>query len=238
MASGRSDPAEDEARDGRSTRWDQHRQDRRTAIITAAVAAIEEHGPDALTGQIAERAGVPRTHVYRHFEDKQALDLAVSAHIGRQMAEEIRAGLATEGSPHEIISAAIDHHLSWIEAHPSLYRFLAQHAYAVRATGSHEADDAKAVFAAELTALFRRYLNALGVDAAPVERVVVGFVGLVDTTAAWWLERRDPPREALTRELSEQVWLLIDHRLRGYGLTLDPDQPLPTLNPDSRLSPP
>ena len=232
MASGPSDSVPDEGpdtRDGRSTRWDQHRNERRTAIITAAVAALEEHGPDALTGQIAQRAGVPRTHVYRHFEDKQALDLAVSAHIGRQMAEEIRAGLSTKGSARKIISAAIDHHLGWIEAHPSLYRFLAQHAYAVGATGSHGADDAKAVFAAELTALFQRYLTALGVDAAPVERVVVGFVGLVDTTAAWWLERRDPPREALTRELTEQVWLLIDRRLRGYGLTLDPDQPLPAL---------
>lgn len=235
MASGPPDARAAEVRDGRSTRWDQHRQDRRAAIITAAIAAIEEHGPDALTGQIAERAGVPRTHVYRHFEDKQALDLAVSAHIGRQMAEEIRAGLATEGSPREIISASIDHHLGWIEAHPSLYRFLAQHAYAVRATGSHEADDAKAVFATELTALFRRYLTALGVDAAPVERVVVGFVGLVDTTAAWWLERGDPPREELTRELTEQVWLLIEHNARSYGLTLDPDQPLPRLDPDSPL---
>jgi AcrR family transcriptional regulator len=239
MASGRPGPGtpdaapqdslSDESRDGRSTRWDQHRQDRRTAIITAAVAAIEEYGPDALTGQIAERAGVPRTHVYRHFEDKQTLDLAVSAHIGRQMAEEIRAGLATEGSPREIISAAIDHHLGWIEAHPSLYRFLAQHAYAVRATGSHGADDAKAIFATELTALFQRYLTALGVAAEPVERVVVGFVGLVDTTAAWWLERREPPREALTEELTEEVWLLIDRSARGYGLTLDPDAPLPRL---------
>jgi AcrR family transcriptional regulator len=232
-----ADSAPDDGRDGRSTRWDEHRENRRATIIEAAIAAIEEYGPDALTGQIAERAGVPRTHVYRHFDGKQALDLAVSARIGRQMAEEIRAGLATGGSARQIISAAIDHHLGWIEAHPSLYRFLAQHAYAVRATGSHEADDAKAVFAHELTAVFGGYLTALGVDGAPVERVVVGFVGLVDTTAAWWLEHRDPPREVLTRELTEQVWLLVDRSARGYGLTLDPDQPLPRLTPDPLPSP-
>lgn len=220
----------DTDRDGRSTRWDEHRHERRTAIITAAVAAIEEHGPDALTAQIAERAGVPRTHVYRHFDDKQALDLAVSTHIGVQIAAQIRAGMAAaQGSAREIISAAIDHHLGWIEAHPSLYRFLAQHAYAVRAEGSSGAHDAKAIFATELTALFQRYLRVLGVDEQPVERVIVGSVGLVDTTAAWWLERRDPPREILTAELTENVWLLIDRAARGYGLTLDPDRPLPTL---------
>ncbi len=74
-------------RDGRSTRWDPHRRERRAAIIAAAIEAIEAHGPDALTGQIAEMAGVPRTHVYRHFDGKQALDLAVSRHVANQIGD-------------------------------------------------------------------------------------------------------------------------------------------------------
>jgi AcrR family transcriptional regulator len=112
-------------RDGRSTRWDPHRRERRLQIITAAISAIEEFGPDALTAQIAEKAGVPRTHVYRHFDGKPALDLAVSSHVAKQIGQQIRAGLATQGSARDIISASIDEHLSWIEAHPHLYRFLA-----------------------------------------------------------------------------------------------------------------
>src|SRR5215472_5944663 len=97
----------EQVRDGRSTRWDPHRRERRLAIITAAIAAIEEHGPDALTGQIAERAGVPRTHVYRHFEGKQALALAVSRHVAMQIGEQIRGGLATRGSAMDVIRGAI-----------------------------------------------------------------------------------------------------------------------------------
>src|SRR4051812_37684028 len=127
-------------RDGRSTRWDPHRRERRAAIIAAAIATIEQHGPDALTGQIADMAGVPRTHVYRHFDGKQALDLAVSRHVANQIGASIRAGLATGGSAREIIRAAISQHLGWIEAHPNLYRFLAQHSYAVATTGSPAAD--------------------------------------------------------------------------------------------------
>ena len=75
----------DLVRDGRSTRWDPHRRERRAAITAAAIAAIEQYGPDALTGQIAELAGVPRTHVYRHFEGKQALDRAVVRRAGREI---------------------------------------------------------------------------------------------------------------------------------------------------------
>lgn len=216
-------------RDGRSTRWDPHRRERRLAIISAAVVAIEEHGPDALTAQIAEKAGVPRTHVYRHFEGKQALDLAVSGHIANQIGQQIRAALARPGSARQIISAAIAEHLGWIEAHPNLYRFLIQHAYAVKASGSRHAEDAKAAFAAELTALIQRYMQALGVASDRAERMVVGVVGLVDATAAWWLERGDLPRDELTAELTDRVWVLIDRSAREVGLELDPDQPLPEL---------
>jgi AcrR family transcriptional regulator len=217
-----------DGRDGRSTRWDPHRRERRDAIIAAAIAAIEAHGPDALTGQIADMAGVPRTHVYRHFDGKQALDLAVSRHAAREIGEVIRAGLATRGSALGIIRASINEHLSWIEAHPNLYRFLAQHAYAVGATGS-AADDAKAAFATELTALLQRYMSVFGVDTAPAERVIIGVVGLVDTTAAWWLEHRDISRDELTAELADEVWLIIDRTATRLGLALDPHAELPVV---------
>src|ERR1700710_3084471 len=104
-------------RDVRSTRWDPHRRERRTAIITAAMVAIEQYGPDALTAQIAELAGVPRTHVYRHFDGKHALDTAVLTYVANQLGEQIRAGLATGGTAIAIIGAAIDQHLARGEGH-------------------------------------------------------------------------------------------------------------------------
>jgi AcrR family transcriptional regulator len=220
---------ESEIRDGRSTRWDPHRRERRLSIITAAIAAIEEHGPDVLTAQIAEAANVPRTHVYRHFEDKAALDLAVSTHVANQMGLQIRAGLATGGTSRTIIAGAIDQHLGWVESHPNLYRFLAQHSYRISTGGTGGARDAKAVIATELTALWSRYMTALSIDTAPAERVIIGVVGLVDATAVWWLGQDDLPREDVANELTEQVWLLIDRTTRQLGLVLDPDQPLPQI---------
>jgi AcrR family transcriptional regulator len=218
-----------ETRDGRSTRWDPHRRERRLSIINAAVTAIEEHGPDVLTAQIAQEAGVPRTHVYRHFDGKPALDLAVSTHVAAQIAQSIRAGLASGGTAMAIIAGAIDQHLGWVEAHPNLYRFLAQHSYRVRTDALGTAGDAKATFAAELTALLSRYMVALGIDSEPAERVIVGVVGLVDATAAWWLGHPDLPREKIAAELTDEVWLLIERTSRQLGLVLDPNQPLPEI---------
>jgi AcrR family transcriptional regulator len=221
--------ARERARDGRSTRWDPHRRERRLSIITAAIAAIEEHGPDVLTAQIADRAGVPRTHVYRHFDGKPALDLAVSTHVANQIGQSIRAGLASGGTAIEIIRGAVDQHLKFVEEHPNLYRFLAEHAFRIRTDALGSAGDAKAVIGAELTALISRYMIALGLDTEPAERLMVGVVGLVDATAAWWLDRSDLSREAVTAELTEQVWLLLDRTDRQLGLELDPNQPLPQI---------
>ena len=219
----------DSARDGRSTRWDPHRRERRLSIINAAIAAIEEHGPDVLTAQIAEQAGVPRTHVYRHFDGKPALDLAVSTHVANQIGESVRAGLASGGTAMTIIAGAIDQHLGWVEEHPNLYRFLAQHSYNIRTDSLGSAGDAKAAIAAELTALLSRYMVALGIDTEPAERVIIGVVGLVDATAAWWIGRLDPPHSVVAAELTEQVWLLLDRTTRQLGLVLDPNQPLPEI---------
>jgi AcrR family transcriptional regulator len=219
----------DVARDGRSTRWDPHRRERRLSIINAAIAAIEEHGPDVLTAQIADAARVPRTHVYRHFDGKPALDLAVSTHVANQIGQRIRAGLAGGGTAIRIIAGAIDEHLGWVEAHPNLYRFLAQHSYAVRGDGPGGSGDAKAALAAELTALISRYMSAFGIDSEPAERLVVGVVGLVDATAVWWLGSSRLPREVVAAELTDQVWLLIDRTSRKLGLVLAPDQPLPEI---------
>jgi AcrR family transcriptional regulator len=218
-----------QARDGRSTRWDPHRRERRTRIIEAAIAAIEEHGPDVLTAQIAELAGVPRTHVYRHFDGKPALDLAVSTHVAHEIGTHIRAAFATAGSTAEVISSAIDRHLAWVDEHPNLYRFLARNAYAIKTPHGGRPADAKAAFAAELTEITARYMHALGQSTEPAERMIVGVVGLVDATASWWIDRREPDRATVANDLKDQVWLIMEQSARQFGVTLDPDAPLPQI---------
>jgi AcrR family transcriptional regulator len=220
-------PAE-HARDGRSTRWDPHRRERRARIIEAAVEAIEEHGPDVLTAQIAEKAGVPRTHVYRHFDGKPALDLAVSTEVAVEIGRHIRTAFAEAGSTTDLISSAIDRHLAWVDEHPNLYRFLALNAYAIKTPHGRPAD-AKAAFAAEITDVTARYMGALGLSTEPAERMIVGVVGLVDATASWWIDRREPDRDTVAAELKDEVWLIIDRASRRLGLALDPHAPLPKI---------
>jgi AcrR family transcriptional regulator len=200
-------------------------------ILDAAISAIEEYGPDALTGQIAERAGVPRTHVYRHFDGKPALDLAVSRAVARQLSERFRAAMSVHGSTREIVHALIEPFLEWVEANPNLYRFLARHAFAVNEPGSDGtgADDAKSVLAAELSLMTASYVAMLGGSPALLGRGVAGLVGLVDSSATWWLEHPGESRAELAAELTEEVVVLLVRMARKLGLDLDPDAQLPEL---------
>src|SRR5690349_15505504 len=50
------------------------RTTRRDQLVAAALSCIEEFGPGVGMGQIAERAGVPRPHVYRVIASKDELD--------------------------------------------------------------------------------------------------------------------------------------------------------------------
>jgi AcrR family transcriptional regulator len=214
-------------RDGRSTRWDPHRRERRSAIIAAAVSAIETHGPDVLTGQIADLAGVPRTHVYRHFDGKQALDIAVTRRVGVQILEGIRAGVSRGVTPREIIGGGLDAYLGWVDEHPNLYRFLAKNAFVVDAESQPGRNDAKAILAGELTGLLAGYLRAHRLDDAPAERTIIGVVGLVDNTALWWLSHPAMSRAELADWLTQLVWLLVAATLGDAAPSIDPDTPLP-----------
>lgn len=198
--------------------------DRREAILDAAVAAIEDFGPDALTGQIADRAGLNRPHFYRHFASKEELDLAVARRAHEELTRRIRAALAVDGTPLDIIRAPVAEHVAWAAEHPNLYRFLLGRNYR---RGNDDPSIGGSAFAAEISAAASRYIPRFGADRAAADRLVVALLGMIDASVRWWLTHREPDQAALVDLLVAESWLLIDRRLRALGLTLDPEAALP-----------
>ena len=68
--------------DGRSTRWDAHRAQRRETIVDAALSLLGETGPDFGLDQVAARAGVTKPVIYRFFGDRAALVYAMGEREG------------------------------------------------------------------------------------------------------------------------------------------------------------
>src|SRR3954453_13670098 len=63
--------------DGRAARWTEHRRARCEEFVGAAVEAVRTAGPDFAVDDVARRAGVSKTVIYRYFSDKEELVDAV-----------------------------------------------------------------------------------------------------------------------------------------------------------------
>ncbi|MCE5289534.1 MAG: TetR/AcrR family transcriptional regulator [Nocardiaceae bacterium] len=185
--------------------------DRRQKIIEAATKAIEEFGPDAAIGVTADLAGLPRPHIYRHFDSKAELDQAVARHAARLLGRRVRPTLSASGSPVGIIRAASHEVVAWASAHPNLYRFraLRRDAPAVQEYGRAAA----------------AYLQRLGHDAVFPAQVVAAVVGLADASVLWWLDNPDQlTDDELVDKLTRQVWLLVEQAVRDLGIDAEPDR--------------
>jgi AcrR family transcriptional regulator len=193
-------------------------------IVEAARTAIEEHGPEALTGQIAKRAGLARPNVYRHFSSKDDLDRAVARRAYQELRAEIRARLDQCGTPLDVIRAPIEAQVIWADRHQNLYRFLVSRGHQRRL---QQRTAERGDFAAELAAAAARYFPRLADDPDAAEATLVGLIGLFDASVLRWLNRPVGTREQLIDRLTAQAWLILDHHLREFDIHIDPAVPLP-----------
>lgn len=216
--------------DGRSTRWETHKAERRSAVLDAAVTAIEQDGPGVGVKRIAERVGLPRSVVYRHFADRADLDGQVRQRIVEMLMGELQPTLRPDGTPLESIRRAVDAYLGWIERHPRLHTFLGGGSGKTRG-GSKVAVGTKAAIAAETTELFAAALRHFDADTRLAGSIAFGLVGFVDATVNHWLAERDTTlsTDELAEYLTRSVWLVLDGNLRALGIQLDPHTPVSEL---------
>ncbi|MEU7789708.1 TetR/AcrR family transcriptional regulator [Amycolatopsis sp. NPDC049159] len=206
--------------DGRAARWAGQQERRRAEFVDAALAAIAEHGPEVSTEQIAERAGVARTRLYRHFADAADLQRAIAERAAELVTAELAPLWHPSGSPNEMISAVISTHLRWLTEHVHLHRYLLR-------TGPGTTD-VRGTIARHLSGLFSGYLTAFGLDPAPADTIAFGLVGYVESATTRWLDHPGTLSLAqLTDQLTGTIWAMLDHTLRAGGVEVDPDRPLP-----------
>ncbi|WP_328491643.1 TetR/AcrR family transcriptional regulator [Streptomyces sp. NBC_00414] len=210
--------------DGRSTRWDDHKAQRQVDLVDAAVTLIEEEGTRFGLQRLAERVGLPRSVLYRHFKDRATLDELIRRRVVESFMRRIEPTLLFEGTIEEAVRRVVGAHLDWVAQHPRLYAYMGVGEHAM-GDGSLVADT-KTAIALMLGERFGDVLKALGVPEAPIRSVAVGVVGLVDTCVNQWV--RDDQRELSEDELREMlcrsVWAVLDATLRDLGLELSPQQ--------------
>jgi AcrR family transcriptional regulator len=195
------------ARDRRDSRWDEHRRARREQLVDATLAAVAKHGAGVGMDEIAAEAGTSKTVVYRHFADRTDLHVAVCTRVAQQLLPKLRAAMELGGHPRDMVAAAIETYLAFLEADPELYRFVVSQPSTDRPLDTHPITGLSDLVGDQAAALLTDALTQAGRDPAAARPWGHGLIGLVRAAADWWL-RADRPilRSELAAQLTELAW--------------------------------
>lgn len=203
--------------DGRSTRWDDHREARRAELVAAAVTAIDDHGPTASIAQIAASAGVSKPVLYRYFTDKDDLYAAVGQWGADQVIERLVPILMGSGTMRDRVRAGCEDYLEFLDEHPQVFLLLVEH----RTTDDPLAGG-KDQIATTLAKLLGDMLRHLGVDAAGAEPWAHGLIGMGLAVGEWRIRRDIMSREATAQYLSSFIWNALSGFAADSGVDLEP----------------
>lgn len=117
--------------DGRSARWDRHREERRAELLDVARHLIHAKGPDVTMEDIAAASGTSKSIVYRYFADKahlqRALGRSILSTMHGKLLEEMRSleqQVGREPEADERIRAMIRAYVETAQRSPGVYRFV------------------------------------------------------------------------------------------------------------------
>jgi AcrR family transcriptional regulator len=187
-----------------------HRAARRERLLDAAADAIRAHGAGTSMDAIAADVGVAKPVLYRYFDSREGLMLALADRFSAALATELRDALARDAAPQDALRAAIDTYLRFVEREPALYRFLTNWA---EAEHPQALTGLMAQMGEEIGKVLGERIQAIGVDPEPAVPWGYGMVGMVHLAGDWWLERGGMDRERLVDHLVTLLWRGID----GYA---------------------
>lgn len=202
--------------DGRSSRWDAHRETRRAELVAAAVRAVDSAGTEVSIADIAAQAGVSKPVLYRYFADKAELHAAVGMWAARQILDAVVDAVLAPAPTRQRVEAGVAAYVETIAEHPNVYLLVVRQ----HAGGTDPLADGKQLIAATFARLLGDTFGRLGVDAAGAEPWAHSLVGIGESAGQWWLDRRTMSRAAFTRYLSEFVWHALEGTTAEYGVDL------------------
>jgi AcrR family transcriptional regulator len=211
----------------RDTRWNEHNSARQTLVVEAAVALLDETavGQDVAVEQIAKRAGLARSVLYRQFDGRDDLDRRIRTYIVERSFEVLAANLDfATGSVEDIVSRTVRAMLDWRLAHPRWYEFLG--------TGPTEYDEPSLDAVEGLRRRFQHLVKVLlveicdmlGVDFAQFDTLPYATVAMVDGTLTAWIGDPSPARteDEIVDDIAMYVRYLLFGAARSVGVHVDP----------------
>ncbi len=223
-----TDPA---AVSGYEARWEQHNAERRTKILQAAVALVEENPPGAEISmvRIAERAGVAKSVVYRQFAGKEDLERRVRSYVFDDFAALLDTKLdVSNGSLRDILTRTVAAVADWMLDHPRLDDFV-RRGPTYSGDGSLDAvSELKLRMTSQSEGIIATIAQTIGMDDTAFKTVPFAVVTMVEATLSAWIRGAAPARsrDEIVTHLADFAWYVLDGAARSIGLEINRDDEL------------
>lgn len=200
--------------DGRATRWQGHREERRRELIKAARKAVHTLGSDASMEDIATTANTSKSVYYRYFGDKAGLQQAMGEVVLGQMQRRMKEAAESAQTPREGLFAMVSAYLQMAESSPNVYAFVtrlthgepsAQDAIAASGALGHFFESISAMIAKPM----REHLGAE--KEALIEYWPTAAIGLVRNAGEMWLGSPASPAKPDQETMASRItdWLCV-----------------------------
>jgi AcrR family transcriptional regulator len=195
-------------------------EDRRTAILDAALEIFSRHGYNgASIDEIAQAAGISKALIYEHFPSKKDLHVSLLERHVQQIFVRLARAAATDEPGEVRLRNAVTAFFEWVDTNREAFRLLFRDTFELdvaevltrlqnQATGA-----IAALIASEPATQSPRDRE---VDfALAIEAMAQQLSGAVQSLAIWWQSHPDIELEWLVNRVMEYCWLGLERVRAG-----------------------
>jgi AcrR family transcriptional regulator len=211
-------------RDGRDTRWQEHRVERRRALVDSALRAIRTHGSGVTVEEIAVSAGTSKTVLYRYFGDRAGLYLAVADKVASNILSEVRPTFTTlrSGGVDDMVRGLAQAYVGLVDRDPEIYLFVMNRPPGIPAGAGDPATGIADRIAIELSEAIREEQHSKGSTGGIVEPLAFGIVGFIRAATGQWLAagaRATTPHDDLVELITQAFTPIVTAAVNGVAPT-------------------
>lgn len=193
-----------------ATRSRMTRAQRRSQLTDVGRSLFAARGLDGTTiEEVAVAAGVSKPMIYEHFGSKEGLYREVVEQESSILLQTITSSLSEEAGPRILLERAALALLSYIEERTDGFRILIRDGPPSQPEGAFSTLFSLIVVRVEH--IFTDEFARRGFSPADGAMYAQMLVGMVAMTGQWWLEVRQPPKEAVAAHVVNLAW----HGLTG-----------------------
>ena len=177
---------------------------RREQLIEIGRALFAERGYEATSiEEIAQRAHVSKPVVYEHFGGKEGLYAVVVDREMSRLLEMVTSSLKQNRSRIRVERVALAL-LTYVEEHTDGFRILVRDSPVAAPDGTYSSLLNEAI--GQVGHILAGDFSRRGFNPDLASLYAQALVGMVSTTATWWLDERTPPKEVVAAHLVNLCW--------------------------------